>query len=451
MANNLDKEFDDLFSDGLLNSSQDDKPSNKEWANLNRRLKSNDKQVFAWWWLLIPLLLGFNGWLGFELFNLKIRENISIQNPLGTIGSNDITYQTHIIYDTIYRTVIVNKYIQLNQTQVQSDKIAPTQNITNRNNLFKTLENKKPDLPSVGQTEIAFNDISEESNNEKVDSPEVEKLVIKGKKLILIDKETEVSNEMTDKVMAVDTTAKSNVIEARSKDNNTLAKGATENKDLENKSVLSEISEYLNTKVLDNESVNYRMGVGIGSQFPLVKSSIEINSSYSVNLQGEILFGRKWAIVPEVFYGQNEFDIYSAKYLTALKLPQPILPGGEFQFDSAEGLHREIMPAISLRFRFASDQMWSWYVSSGWAVRYILPREVEYEFNKEKEDDVLYYMESVRTQVFSSYLKLNLGAQLNLNSRFSLYSEFNTFMDIGTNPRGMSNASGFFGIKYLIH
>ena len=114
MEDNFDKDFDRLFARDLKAAGANAQPDRQEWGGLSARL---DKAERGWnwhrWlpWLLLPLLLLSNGWMMVQWRQLRQQVAMVQSKALeGTIPADPVR-ATAIIYDTVYRTVVVTRQV----------------------------------------------------------------------------------------------------------------------------------------------------------------------------------------------------------------------------------------------------------------------------------------------------------------------------------------------------
>lgn len=467
---NLNKEFDKIFSKGL-NDPDPTPPSPKDWEELSRRLDQHHHKGFNWLWLMAPLLLGLIGWLGNYIISLESRLT-SIGQNVETNHQQFIKYDTivhkHIQYDTIYRTIVINKNIFVNNNTGLS--------------IFNNQNPAQPpsiDTDSKPQKELNQSDngaIEKDGENEEIfipkenifDSNVENHQNISEKSIEKASKETEIPNENNgiannillnpkdedspkDKIKinrnAVDSSQGSPIIKSSSINNQfSTQEDIVQSK----KSFFEKIEEVIKNKVLDNEPVIFRLGISAGYGRPIGIGNRSISNSFVGHLHGEILFGRNWAIVPSIGYVSYDSK-QEDKFDRRLNVPDPISPGDNFSFKYVEGYYKYLLPSLSLRYRINSEARWSGYTGVGIAANIFRTSRFEYEYLENiTAIEEKYYLEYKIPNKYS-ILKLQVGTIFNLNTRLALFGDLDTYLDLGARPRHFPYISSVMGIKYLMY
>lgn len=466
---NLNKEFDKIFSKGL-NDPDPTPPSIKDYEKLAERLDKHHRKGFNWPWLMAPLLLGLIGCLGYYIISLEGRLT-SIGKIAETRHQQFIKYDTifhkHIQYDTIYRTIVINKNIFVTNNSGLS--------IFNNQNSVKPLsldiDSRSKEELNQSDSAIRKDDENEETfiskanilnsnleNHQNFNEKSVSKV---SQEIEIIDEKNGIEN--VQHLNQKDENSLSGQININQKTVDTSQgglkyKSSSSNDQFSNQedieqtqqSFFEKMEEVIKNKVLENEPVFFRLGFSAGYGRPIGLARRSISNSFVGHLHGEIIFGRKWAIVPSIGYVSYDSK-QKDKFDRRLNVPDPISPGDNFNFKYVEGYYKYFLPSLSLRYRINSEARWSGYTSVGIAAYIFRTSKFEYEYldNITKFEDKYYLRYKIQNKY--SILKLQVGTILNLDTRWALFGDLDTYLDFGAIPRHFPYISSVLGIKYLIY
>lgn len=461
----LDNEFDKVFRKGI-DQPDFSKPSEKEWENLSNRLDLTKKSKFGWIWFLIPFLLALFGWTSFKIIDLQRQVlSISTLKKLENKVLYDTVYRTYVHFDTIYKTIYVNKNVKYNHSYTS---YLNSQNQSSINNIHNSESTNifGQSSESTTKTTMTNSNILKQgiTANSDIDSsllsPE-DKPLSKSKAETFNSSQNGNNSESdlgyTFKNNEIETPKNNEVHQPMDNKPNTNEKSINYNEltlsietdQKAKKTFLEKLGENFKTEVLENERVSFRIGTGFGSGTTLGLGNQDISHSVLLALHGEILFGSKWTIVPAINYSsynskiENEFSVRSL-------LPLPISPGDNYRYKYVEGNYKYWIPSLSLRYRVRSNAVWSGYIGVGIAANIFKETKWEYEYLENATDIEYKYYINHKIPSKYSILKFQIGSTFNLTDRIALFGDLDTYIDIGANTKLLPYVSTCLGAKYLI-
>ncbi len=190
------------------------------------------------------------------------------------------------------------------------------------------------------------------------------------------------------------------------------------------------------------------LGVSGGSVKP-TENGISETSGLTFGTTMEISFSDHFRLFGGVDYFSINYN--SAKLEEAFGIPDVNPPGDDFFFEEAELNQRTIQYSIGLKYLLLLDNKINPYLGLGFSSLYLLPHDIEYEFENEMNNEELSIIESIAEQrIQSNQLLFKFGIEYPFASHWS--GDLHTYYRMRiNNNKGLSspNIRGLrLGLKY---
>lgn len=487
MDYNKDKEFDDFFSKGFEENGLFIKPDNKEWDSLAIRLdqhqEKKSKGSLSWLWLLLPLMFLLQAWSLYDNYQLKnmLAEYQSNKNNR-TIGQTIITdtlYQkiSHITYDTIYKTVIIQQqqypltfqnHQNLKPEILQaSNKINPASFTTYDPMLgstdntdiktttevtisFSGFENKKEttitqQLPNISGFQTSQTPAPVDSSKNKDDEFDI---MVQTAHVFKNDStENNMSSSLDSALININDKDVWQGREAKDTDFQ-LKKEKTLADFMGNQKKPSALQRWLK-EIKENNDQNYwRFGISSGLFLPFAVGEIDITSPITAGIYGEWVIGKHLSVLPSLSYNQFYYEAESP-FISRLGIPNPppAFPGTTFS--EAESLHNMFMPSLQIRYRFLPENRWSWYAGTGYAAGFHLTSDIEYEYLDSNLNEVNQFINGHKSSNKLFYLNTHIGGQYHILPNLTVHLDIPVYFDMISKNRGFHFFAPAVGIKFF--
>ncbi len=457
MNDDFQKEFDRLFRKEINKSIKNSSPSIEESTNLFLSLdrQNNKKKKNRFLPFILPFFLGS---VACSLVSsLVLNNKYKIDSTAKNIKLKDSTaYNITYIFDTIYKKVYINRNVYQN-----NDIVRKTPNgIFPNSKYYGNLNNSSfsSDLESP-------NYIASHSNKDLQPIMDTNKVL---NNFVISDKLNETNtipvllnstdtNEISDNSQSgIDQSQKN-----EKKETENLSQKIAEKKEDENQTnkpkvgsnnEISEIDKIIgkaNNKILENQALSYRLGFGIGTNKIVGVKNMTSSNSISYLMSLEFLFGSKWAIVPDIIYTSNTFDIDYALDPN-IGFPAPKFPGNNYVFDYLDAKTKKIIPALSLRYRYMSRKVFSLYGGLGYAHIYNLKGPVEYEFIDTDTKLISKYSIDHKLVTNRELIKLHFAGLYHINNKIGLITEVSYYTNLYNVSNINNNFNANIGLNYLL-
>lgn len=485
MDKNNNKFFDDFFSKGFEEENNQIKPEKQEWDALATRLDRHqgiqNKPSWTWLWLLIPLLLLFQAWTAYQLFQTSQKLDsfikISKQKYSGIVSDTMSNAVSKTFYDTIYKTVIIEQKIYrtisietkpahlgeetvLQKTDTQtlstatasapvSEFLNPSKQ-DNKTNLRDTANDLKKEensieaainaAPLVQKTPAENRDTSEDKAgiNEQIPLPS-QPSALSGSPVISpvkgIHTPIQEDSVSSQKISAPD---------LKGKPDKTLADF------MANQKPRSAWDTFLDDIIPDEDEHAWRFGISGGSILPMTRGEIDIVNPFSFQANAEWVAGKHLSVLPSLSFAQYEFEA-EQPFLSRLGIPQPEEPVGNLNFSEAEGIQRYIMPSLQIRYRIRPDKTWTWYAGTGITAFIPLPVDIEYDYLDQNLSEIPTTLNGYKPKTKFACLNLHGGVQYNVNHALSIFADIHTTWDLRKSNRGFHYINPQIGVKFFIN
>lgn len=450
MEDNFDKDFDHLFARDLKAAGANAQPDREEWGGLSARLDKAERQ-WAWhrWlpWLLLPLLLLSNGWMMVQW--RQLRQEISTVQPRVLQGTTPIpgdpVRATVILYDTVYRTVVVTRRVIASSMDTQPTAALQAQE-----------QAKRP----TGALEPIQNQIDKAEALQK-ESP------IAQKEVQYLEKETIVDKLEPEKLAAADTLPETRSSKHEAGDlasdtqnsppdtQNSKLKTRHSPPDTQNSPPETAFDSLLATSQRPSPIQRHRtplhgrLGASVGPALLLDAYHIQLSRPLVAQLQFEIGLGRHWAIVPAFQYQTFGYETERGFDLR-WGMDPPMPPGQEYKLRHVEGSTQAFVPSLSVQYRLWPEKKLSGYLGAGYALRLTRHGRTEYEF-VHTGTGLEYQQEHPAGPFYRQHnASVQAGLEYAIRPRLSLWGGIHGLLDPGAARRGFPLAAGLIGVKYSV-
>ena len=387
-------DFDRQFRADLKKAGRGAKPDPKDWDQLLSRLQEDKRRkrlVIPVWlpWLLLGAALGWNGFTSMQLQRLETRlSEMPISKPM-TVES--VNRSSIVIYDTIYRTVIITeKRPGLNPAYLQSSTL--TTNISAAPVLHSdTLHSKLQTASHPTPNPQPPNDPTSEPPTPNLQTPNLQ------------------------------------TTEPRTSEPQTPNLQTSVNK--------------------VKKQYHYQLEVGFAASMPLQTRHVSYNSLAGVRLAFLLDLNKHWQLGAAVFAGNTGFK-NETRFEERLLVPAPESPSQEFEFKYAEGNLRQFIPSLGIQYTTARPKKWNWNASLSYAALIWAPDGLEYEFFDPQSGAEYNYEAAGNVTTNWLNLELSIGARYQIRPRWAISSRLGAMRNIQTDAPAL--LQGALGIRYQL-
>lgn len=419
-------DFDRQFRADLKKAGQGAKPDPQDWDQLLTRLqhKRRKRRVLPVWlpWLLLGAALGWNGFTSIQLYRLENRlSEIPVATP--TVNNN-ISRSSTIIYDTIYRTVILTV--------------------------------KKPEFnPAYIQTSAQTTDFSavpalHSGTNHSISSvtappPVQENAVSAGATTPAGQLLADTSLVAQTRLAAAVSTEKTTDVPAPPPAD-TLHLPPVAKPD-QPQSIINEVFTPANIKK-EKKTYHYQLEGGFALALPLHTRNVSYNGLAGGRLACVLELNKHWQLNAAVFAGNAAFK-NETNFEERLLLPAPESPSQDLKFKYVEGNIRQFIPSLGIQYTTARPKKWNWNVGLSYAALIWSPDGLEYEFFDQQSGAEYNYETDGVAKAYWLNLEFAAGANYQIRPRWALFSRLGAVRNL--QPDAPALFQGTLGIRYRLH
>lgn len=443
MEEQFDKDFDRLFARDLKTAGSGEQVRGEDWAALSARLDVAAGPGYRRHlpWLLLLLLLLSNGWWAWY------RQSPAPRTAADAVVLIDTMRQTVVLYDTVWRTISVDRLSQATATKtepfataaaVQADTHAaalPVASMTQR-----PTKDLSPVVKS-STTETAPPTIATSATGHPANSRPIESVAAAPAAIIASDSTAVAAAETRD---------------ARA---NAVAQSDTDNARFEPRSpdsllqVQPEALQPAATLPPPIKRHRYRsswlLGLAGGLPTAFVKDDLALREAKVAQLQLIYRFGRHWSATASVLWQgyHYEQEHHFGRY-PGFDLPPA--PGQGYVLDQLESDAVDMLPGISLQYHLWPDRRYSAYLGVGYALR--LSRLDDTNLEYRQSGTGLLYRQELPEHIWAkgSAVALQGGVNWQFKQRWTIWGGLEGWAEPGHWRRTVPSLSLLAGIKYRI-
>lgn len=429
--------IDRHFGNDLRAAGRGERPDPGEWERLAIQLDGleNGRSTPRFRYLLpLALLLfllastGLVSWKWLqadrEIMSLKSEFaalKMAAANSLPADGSGSETHRATVIFDTIYRTVVIRKTVLVdekwNETALSDSKTAQAGSVSENG--------KNPTTPLFSTKEGGRTTGEKEAGSANLYSDSTQNAVAKQEE---VSKNQPTPTGMPSQVQA----------ENRQPD----SPGMPDADSLRWAIVLLTDRFDSLMKVAAPPAVHhlarprFQVTGGLAWLFPSGISNLETGAHTGFFAAGEAQFGRHWALGMALGVEQIEFKV-TEKYDPRLLVLPPVSPGTDFDLNYIESYQQVLLPEITASYRFLSSGKWSPRLTAGWGFRLLKNQKTEYDFRNPTTGTVVNYFETDDPwRSRANQVSLRAGISRVMAGRWSAFCDAGGLFDLGRGQRG---------------
>lgn len=407
-------DFDRQFRADLKKAGQGAKPDPKDWDQLLSRLQDDKRRkrlVIPVWlpWLLLGAALGWNGFTSMQLQRLETRlSEMPISKPM---VAESVSRSSVVIYDTIYRTVIITeKRPGLNPAYLQSSTLttnisaAPVLHSDTLHSKLQTASHPTPNHPT--------------SNHPT-------------------------SNHPTPNLQ----TPNLHTSEPPTSEPPTPNHPTSEPPTSEPPTPNLQTSEPPTSVNKVKKQYHYQLEVGFAASMPLQTRHVSYNGLGGGRLAFLLELNKHWQLNAAVFAGNTAFK-NETLFEERLLVPAPEYPAQEFKFKYVEGNLRQFIPSLGIQYASARPKKWNWNAGLSYAALIWAPDGLEYEFFDPQNGTEYNYEAAGNVKTNWLNLELSAGGQFQLKPQWAVYTRFGVIRNLKSDAPAL--LQGALGIRYRL-
>ncbi len=458
-----EREFDNHFNHMFRDEEENFEEKDHVWDSVITRL-DNDKTVAApqsavsWrrWALPLLLLLTNLGWLSVwkstqndvERLNTMIY-SLKNQKPewaKADLGANT-NQQTTATRDTIFKTVIVTKYIHHFDTVIQIYHESKAKNAyfddkQNAKNNINTIEkhhksevdlgNKNENLGTANDLPANFKNGSVENTSNIANKNTTNELQNTNENTSNIannnaKNELQNTNENTDNI--ANNNAKNEIIDKREKIVDLLQPipllpyKKLVSKPLKIAMRRAEIDFFASPTRKPAFSLRQTLkptGYSLSLKkgwLDLLQENINTSDGTVTGVEGDIQFNNHWSLVLGVHNANMHYFSDSKDSLFGLPKINP--PAADYTLKEVETRNEVIQIQTGLKYYFRTDKKIKPYVSGIYALQATTSLEGRYEFRNDKDEKIIIYQEPEKQINSSHYIGVSIGTRYDFHKKWS--------------------------------
>lgn len=387
-------DFDRQFRADLKKAGQGAKPDPKDWDQLLSRLQEDKRRkrlVIPVWlpWLLLGAALGWNGFTSMQLQRLETRlSEMPISKPMAV---ESVNRSSVVIYDTIYRTVIITeKRPGLNPAYLPPSTL--TTNISAAPVLHSDTLHSKLQTASHPTSEPPTPNL--QTPNLHTSEPPTS--------------EPPTSEPPTPNLQTSEPPTSVNKVK---------------------------------------KQYHYQLEVGFAASMPLQTRHVSYNGLGGGRLAFLLELNKHWQLNAAVFAGNTAFK-NETLFEERLLVPAPEYPAQEFKFKYVEGNLRQFIPSLGIQYASARPKKWNWNAGLSYAALIWAPDGLEYEFFDPQNGAEYNYEAAGNVTTNWLNLELSIGARYQIRPRWAISSRLGAMRNIQTDAPAL--LQGALGIRYQL-
>lgn len=411
MKDNFDKDFDAHFARDLGRIDRRAQPETTDWDQLAQRLDAAE-QRWSWRWLwigLLPLLLISNGWMWWRLNHLPI----GTAAPAIASSSAPEEQPAHVktvVYDTIYRTVVVTRIIEATNSVLNTKKGTigsdPAPAVLHNQFSHNTVsEGTQPDItaptePSSVTPSATDQPSAPSSVNPTENTP---------KGSVIPDTMLVFSTTMADTSAGPITAPVLPTEETPAQPDATLT------------TAISPPTE------VHHAPIKVRIGLSAGSATPLSEHHFQHTHGLSSSVLFDLERGH-WGITSGLSYQTFEYQTMRG-FDPRLGVDPPVSPGNQYVLRSITGKNQQLIPFFGVQYRLRPEKRLSFALGAGYALRLLKTGATNYAFEHGSTGaDYAYRSHSKPWMVYNSVF-LQGQVALALKGRWSVFGNWTGLFD----------------------
>lgn len=471
-----DKNLDNFFAsklDGDAHFPNREINKQKVFALLDAQKKPHSAWLGKWiYWLALGLLLLGNGWMRWEMNNLKqdLAALKSASLPLSTPSNSaatptfraekpmtDTLYRTTVVIktDTIYRNIYVIDRMVSTATPIIATAEATFSNVETVRAMDSTSDfssiNSKKQNNSVGSNttlkanqNLATNDsvalttsnnTAETTNNQSIARATILKTVENSLSLnntnataIKTEDSSNIVSTMTP--YRADTTATKTAEAVQKTDSNLVVVSHTKAPDTSALKLLDIEFEKATPKVgrIKKPLVkDFMLGVQIGGM-NFLPFTPQLNPTVSVGFSASVAFNERWRWNVTADFSNFKFE--TAEIPDFLHLPKiPDAPSSDYIFRYAEGTQRSRLLTTSVQYILTPQKKVRPFLSATYSSRIIPTGTVKFEFKKRSASEELYISRTTDERI-EQLLGGGAGIEADVSRRWLVHLRSDVLYDL---------------------